>query len=160
MKTPQVIGNHEFDFNGPAGLAPYIDALQFPILGACNADTSAEPIRLNLKKWTIVNTMGLRIAIVGWITPDTPSLTGSVGKVTFKPVVESVRQCIKDLKRSKEGRKVDLIVGLSHTGYDVSWAGQGRAGQGEGRGGEERGRQSKAGGCPAVQRQLDFFDSC
>lgn len=113
------------------------------MLGACNADTSAEPIRLNLKKWTIVNTMGLRIAIVGWITPDTPSLTGSVGKVTFKPVVESVRQCIKDLKRSKEGRKVDLIVGLSHTGYDVSRAGQG-----------------KAGGCPAVQRQLDCLDSC
>ncbi|KAI8473348.1 MAG: Metallo-dependent phosphatase-like protein [Monoraphidium minutum] len=109
------LGNHEFSFPAPY-LAAYIKNLTAPMLGACNVDTSAEPaLRGLIKKWVVYKTGGYKVAALGWLTPDTKYLELNSGNVTFGDVIPSVRACVADLKRAHPD--VDLIIGMSHTGY-------------------------------------------
>lgn len=50
----QTMGNHDIDF-GPAMLGSFIGNLSFPMLGACNIDTSGEPaLRGKLKQFVVL----------------------------------------------------------------------------------------------------------
>lgn len=109
------LGNHEFSFPA-ATLKAYISNLTFPVLGACNINTSKEPsLTPLLKKFTVKQIGKYKVAIVGWITPDTSFTAANAGNFGFDPVVPSVRKCIAELK--KEHPDVHMIIGLSHTGY-------------------------------------------
>ena len=67
----QSLGNHEFD-DGVDGLVPFINNATFPIL-ASNLDLSKEK-RLdipNLKKSVVFDLDGVKVAVVGYVTPET-----------------------------------------------------------------------------------------
>jgi 5'-nucleotidase len=67
----QSLGNHEFD-DGVDGLVPFINNATFPFV-ASNLDLSKET-RLNipnLKKSVVFDLDGVKVAVIGYVTPDT-----------------------------------------------------------------------------------------
>jgi 5'-nucleotidase len=67
----QSLGNHEFD-DGVNGLVPFINNATFPIL-ASNLDLSKEPNlnRPNLLKSVVFHLGGVKVAVIGYVTPET-----------------------------------------------------------------------------------------
>ncbi|XP_013141800.1 PREDICTED: apyrase-like [Papilio polytes] len=110
------LGNHDFD-DGPTGLAPYISALNAPVVAA-NMDSTREPVLRNLyEPYVILQRGGRKIGVIGLITPDTKTLS-LTGNVEFTDPSEATRR--EAIKLTKMG--VDIIVVLSHCGYDVDVA--------------------------------------
>lgn len=102
-----VVGNHEFDF-GQKVLLERIKEARFPMLGA-NVQGLAR-----LKPYVIKTIGGIRVAIIGVVTADTPSTTNpqNVAGLKFSPPEAAVAGYLKELKG-----KADLMVVLSHLGY-------------------------------------------
>lgn len=106
-----VVGNHEFD-DGPEVLGRFIDSLPFPVLGA-NIDRSGEPRLAGLKDWVVVERGGRRIGIIGFITEETADLSSPGETIDFLPIEEVVERSLRQL----EADGVDIIIGLSHSGF-------------------------------------------
>jgi 5'-nucleotidase/UDP-sugar diphosphatase len=102
-----VVGNHEFDY-GQKVLQGRLGETHFPVLGA-----NVKGLR-GLKPYVIKDIAGLRVAVIGVVTADTPTTTHprNVAGLKFAPPDASVARCLKDLKG-----KADLVVVLSHIGY-------------------------------------------
>lgn len=102
-----VVGNHEFDY-GQKVLQERLREAHFPVLGA---NVKGLP---GLKPYVIKDIAGLRVAIIGVVTADTPISTHprNVTGLKFAPPDATVARCLKDLKG-----KADLVVVLSHIGY-------------------------------------------
>jgi len=102
-----VVGNHEFDF-GQDVLKKRILEARFPILGA-----NVEGLDL-LKPYIVKEIAGIKVAIVGVVTEDTPVSTHpkNVKGLIFLSPEETVEKYIKELKN-----QVDLIIVLSHIGH-------------------------------------------
>ncbi|KJL36833.1 MAG: multifunctional nuclease/2',3'-cyclic-nucleotide 2'-phosphodiesterase/5'-nucleotidase/3'-nucleotidase [Microbacterium sp.] len=105
------VGNHEFD-RGYADLSGRVqDAADFPYLGAnvYKAGTS-EPA---LPEYTIVDAGGLKVAVIGVITQETPSLVapGGITGLTFGDPVAAVNRVAAELAGT-----VDVIVAEYHEG--------------------------------------------
>lgn len=111
-----VVGNHEFDF-GAGILAKRISEARFPVLGANVEGLDA------LKPYVIREVGGVRVAILGVVTEDTPFATHpkNVAGLTFRPVGETVSRYLPELRS-----KADFIVVLSHLGYAADRALAGR----------------------------------
>ncbi|XP_045770767.1 apyrase-like [Maniola jurtina] len=107
------IGNHEFD-DGVAGLAPYLAALQAPIVVA-NIDTSLEPSLNGLyKPHIILERKGRRIGIIGLTTTETRT-SSNPDQVKFLDPIATVQREAQNL--TDQG--VDIILVLSHCGLPV-----------------------------------------
>ncbi|XP_037872184.1 apyrase isoform X1 [Bombyx mori] len=107
------IGNHEFD-DGPEGLAPYLSALNAPVVAA-NLDVSKEPSLQNLTKpHIVIERQGRKIGIIGLITTDTQILS-LPGNVIFTDPFEATRRETEALNE----KGVDIIILLSHCGLEV-----------------------------------------
>ena len=104
-----VVGNHEFD-SGPKVLKERMAEARFPVLGANVKGLAA------LKPYVIKNLQGVRIAIIGVVTPDTPFATHprNVAGLTFSTPESAVKQYLPVLK----GR-ADIIIVLSHCGFQA-----------------------------------------
>jgi 2',3'-cyclic-nucleotide 2'-phosphodiesterase (5'-nucleotidase family) len=104
-----VVGNHEFDF-GPKVLKERMAQARFPMLGANVKGLPA------LKPYVIKNLQGVRIAIIGVVTPDTPFTTHprNVEGLTFSTPESVVRKYLQELK----GR-ADIFLVLSHCGFQA-----------------------------------------
>jgi len=104
-----VVGNHEFDF-GPQVLKKRMAQARFPILGA---NVKGLP---GLKPYVIKNLSGVRIAIIGVVTQETPVATHprNVAGLTFSTPESAVQRCLGELKR-----RADIILVLSHCGYQA-----------------------------------------
>jgi len=104
-----VVGNHEFDF-GPKVLKERMAQARFPVLGANVQGLSA------LKPYVIKNLQGVRIAIIGVVTPDTPVTTHprNVAGLAFSTPESAVKKYLPQLK----GR-AEVIVVLSHCGFQA-----------------------------------------
>ncbi len=104
-----VLGNHEFDF-GQEVLRKRISELRFPVLGANvrGLDT--------VKPFVIKQIGGVKIAIIGVVTEDTPVTTHprNVAGLKFESAPDTVDRYVKELKK-----KADIIVVLSHIGYSA-----------------------------------------
>ncbi|XP_034946723.1 protein 5NUC-like [Chelonus insularis] len=109
------LGNHEFDL-GPKGLVPFLNNAAFPIV-ACNLDFSKEPelAATNVTKSIVLNVEGRKIAIIGYLTPDTKAISHPAN-VIFHDEIESLK---KEIKKLKNEQKVDIFIGLGHSGYEV-----------------------------------------
>ena len=111
-----VAGNHEFDF-GPEVLRKRIAEARFPVLGA-NVG-GFDPLRPHV----IREVGGVRVAILGVVTDDTPVATHprNVAGLTFHAPAETVSRHLGELRR-----RADIVVVLSHLGYgaDRKLAGQ------------------------------------
>jgi 5'-nucleotidase / UDP-sugar diphosphatase len=104
-----VVGNHEFDF-GPKVLKERTAQARFPVLGA-NVKGFA-----GLKPYVIKNLQGVRIAIIGVVTPETPVATHprNVAGLTFSTPESAVKKYLPELKR-----RADIVIVLSHCGFQA-----------------------------------------
>ena len=72
----QALGNHEFD-NGPRGLHPFLQSVNFPVVSA-NIDASMEPLINGLFSPSVIkNIEGEKIGIIGFTSKETPELATS-----------------------------------------------------------------------------------
>jgi len=102
-----VVGNHEFDF-GQEVLRERISEARFPVLGANVEGMEA------LKPYVIKELAGIKIAIVGIVTEDTPVSTHpkNVMGLRFASAEETVQRYVNFLRD-----KADILLVLSHIGF-------------------------------------------
>ncbi|KAF4521723.1 hypothetical protein B566_EDAN012171 [Ephemera danica] len=110
------IGNHEFD-DGIAGAVPYFEGLNSPLV-AVNMNASLEP-DLQGKFYPSVVIGGDRfgnhtVGVIGCITKETSDISNSED-IIFYDELETVKAEAARLK----DLGVDIIILLSHSGYDV-----------------------------------------
>jgi len=108
------LGNHEFD-DGVADLEAFSNAIEdsYPLL-ACNIDVTQEPGLKGKIKPYIIKTVGRqKIAIIGYVTPDTKDLSNT-GNVVLKDEILSIRKVVKEVRQ----KGVNIIIALGHSGYD------------------------------------------
>ncbi|HEY8612215.1 MAG TPA: metallophosphoesterase, partial [Roseomonas sp.] len=105
------LGNHEFD-NGPENLARYAANVPFPLLSA-NLDTRAEPLlRDGVSAFTVLESAGARIGVVGLTTPDTATSSSPGPNLRFTDPLEAAERAAFALRRQGVG----TVVLLSHLG--------------------------------------------
>ncbi len=105
------VGNHEFD-DGPAVLARFIKALDFPVLSA-NIDASKEPQLAGLiAPYAVLEAGGQKIGVVGYTTEETAILSSPGRNVVFNPIEPAVKAAVGEL----QARGINKIIALSHTG--------------------------------------------
>jgi 2',3'-cyclic-nucleotide 2'-phosphodiesterase (5'-nucleotidase family) len=74
----QSLGNHEFDL-GVSGLVPFMENVTFPIV-CSNLDVSNEPrLQGKFSRSTTITVGGRKIGIVGYLTPETKSISSTGG---------------------------------------------------------------------------------
>uniref|UniRef100_T1HRG2 Uncharacterized protein n=2 Tax=Rhodnius prolixus TaxID=13249 RepID=T1HRG2_RHOPR len=106
------LGNHEFD-NGVSGLVPFLQQIEIPVV-TCNLNTSAAPaltIHTALKPWHMLTVDGVKIGVIGYLTPDTKFLA-STGNVTFFDEIDSIKKYAEIAKLDG----ADLIFAVGHSG--------------------------------------------
>ncbi|MBO8448909.1 MAG: metallophosphoesterase [Bacteroidetes bacterium] len=108
------LGNHEFD-NGLDELARRIESLDFPVVCA-NYDFDHEKLGKLVKPWCILRRGGFRIGVIGVLTDLTVVVDRKIAdKMKYLDPVETVSKYADFLKNRK---KCDLVICLSHLGYE------------------------------------------
>ena len=105
------LGNHEFNW-GISTMQTILSQAQFPVLAA-NVRT-ADGEFLTGAGWTIVEREGLKVAIIGVVTPDIPIWDGGkegIDDCTFEAANTAVKAAIAEI-----GDQADLIVVSAHMG--------------------------------------------
>ncbi len=110
----QTIGNHDVE-TGQRVYDKWITETRCPLLGANVVDVQTGKPRL--QPYTIIERRGLRVAIIGLLTPAIPNwLEPELWPgLRFENMVESARKWVKVVR---EQEKADLVVGLFHSGWD------------------------------------------
>jgi len=101
------VGNHEFDF-GQEVLQKRVSEAKFPVLGA-----NVEGLDC-LRPYVIREVGGVKVAIVGLVTEETPVSTHprNVAGLKFHPPAATLARYLPELRR-----QADVVVVLSHMGY-------------------------------------------
>lgn len=109
------IGNHDFD-NGLDFLKEWVNTADYPVLGANIMDQKTGRRLEGVKPYTIIESGGARVGLIGVVTPDTPVSTRAenVEGIEFADPVETVRELQRDLKE----QGVDVVGVLSHLGAE------------------------------------------
>ena len=108
------LGNHEFD-NGVEELARRVRNLDVPVVCA-NYDFSGSPLEGLVKPYVIMKKAGKKIGVVGVLTDVSTVVAREVAEMmAYQSPVEVVNRYAAYLKDEK---KCDLVVVLSHLGYD------------------------------------------
>ena len=105
------LGNHDFDW-GVADMQKMFGTAQFSLLGQNVLDERGE--LLTGKGWTILERGGIRLAVIGVVTPNVPRLDGSgggIGDLTFEDAPEAVKRAITEI-----GDQADIIMVSAHMG--------------------------------------------
>ena len=128
--TAAALGNHEFDYGpvGPQAIAgdpgsdPFgalkarLKQARFPILAVnlYEAHSGARPAWLPNDGTAMVEAKGLKIGILGLITPSTPTTTNPVNISTLR-FGSLIPETLAAAKRLRE-RGADLVIGVAHAG--------------------------------------------
>jgi 5'-nucleotidase len=105
------LGNHEFD-HGPETTARFAQALRAPLLSA-NLDTEDEPaLRGLVRPWIAFERGGARIAVVGLITEDTPTIASPGPRLRFREAEEATERAVAEIRAAGPA----TVVLLSHRG--------------------------------------------
>lgn len=110
----QTVGNHDIE-TGHAVYDKWISEVKCPMLGANITDTrTGKPY---LKPYEIFVCDGVRVAVIGMITPAIPNwLNKQLWEgLRFENMTESAKQWIKQVKAKEHP---DVIIGLFHSGRD------------------------------------------
>jgi len=108
------VGNHEFDWS-KKDLKNMADRAKFDILGA--NISSGKPGEIgNIKPYTIKEINGVKVGILGLITPDTSEKAKgkNLEGITIGNSIETAEKYIKEMKKGG----ADLVVVLSHQGTE------------------------------------------
>lgn len=102
------LGNHEFDF-GYDSFVNIVKKMNTNVLCA-----NASPLFENTKPYVILNKNGLKIAIIGLITPETKIITmpSALGN---REIIDPV-QTLNSYKKQIMDNNPDLVILLSHCG--------------------------------------------
>jgi len=113
-----VMGNHDIEAGHPV-YDKMVKEFNFPSLAANAVKPDGNPY---FKPYTIINRGGIKIAVLGLITPKIPSWLPSKfwEGMAFEDMVVSAQKWIKIIK---EKEKPDLIVGSFHAGVDYNYGG-------------------------------------
>jgi 5'-nucleotidase len=114
------LGNHDFD-NGVDGLLTAMAEATFPFVN-CNFDMKGAPrLAQRVQPWIVKQLQGVRVGITG-VCVDFKGLVAPKNHegVVWQNPLESLKPVIKLLR---EQEKVDMVVLLSHLGYDLKGAG-------------------------------------
>ncbi len=106
-----VLGNHEFD-KGISILEQVVDAAKFPMLCANINFINNPGLNNKIQPYLIKNYGGLKIGIIGIVTDDLKTLTGSSTKIEVYDDVLTTKKYVNLIKD-----KVDFIIVLSHIGF-------------------------------------------
>ena len=113
--TAMGLGNHDFDL-GAADLADFSHQTNFDLLAANLEQSAADENQINFKASKIMEVNGVRIGIIGYITSNTPNITGpKLPTLTFLDEIESVRKEAQRLKSLQP--PIDILIALGHAGY-------------------------------------------
>jgi 2',3'-cyclic-nucleotide 2'-phosphodiesterase (5'-nucleotidase family) len=102
------LGNHEFDY-GWMQARKFIEIAKYPIVTANLANNAGE--LFTPQPYTILDVNGLRVAVIGGMTEELPTLTNpkSMGDWHPLPLVQTLRKYLPELRG-----KADLIVLVAH----------------------------------------------
>lgn len=122
------LGNHEFDY-GPAGPLSLADPkdppahrygalearrkdMEFPLLAANVRAT--EPGVPEFQGWVMMERKGVKIAVIGLATEDTPNVTQrpNVAGLAFDPPAEALRKAAEEAR----SQGAQIVVGVGHLG--------------------------------------------
>lgn len=108
------VGNHDYD-KGQEVFLDLIAAARFPVLGANVLDSASQKTVGYLKPYVVLERAGLRIGIFGLLTHYMRGMSTPehVKGLDFAREYTFGRQMVDSLK----AQKVDLIIGLLHTGF-------------------------------------------
>lgn len=112
-------GNHEFDRGWSDFADRVIPASDFGVLGANVYVKGTTTVAKPLKAYEVFDVSGLRVAYVGAVTGDLPSLVSPAGiaELTIGDPVEAVNRTIKELKDGNpQNGEADVIVVGYHEG--------------------------------------------
>jgi 5'-nucleotidase/UDP-sugar diphosphatase len=107
-----VLGNHEFDY-GQENLNKLRNMAKFAILGAnVLSERGQSPI---VRSYYTRNLHGIKVHIMGLVTDDTPVTTHprNVQNLVFADPIHTAKKVLKKLNKD------DLIIALTHLGYEV-----------------------------------------
>ena len=108
------LGNHEFD-NGMEALAGRLAELESAVVCA-NYDFSATPLADYVKPYAIVKRGGLKIGVIGVLANVADVIDSRIAaQLQFQDPAACVQKYADYLKDEK---KCDLVICLSHLGYD------------------------------------------
>ncbi|MBZ9723199.1 5'-nucleotidase C-terminal domain-containing protein [Mesorhizobium sp. CO1-1-11] len=107
------LGNHEFD-DGEAALAPFLDMIKFPVLGANVKANAQSKLGDRVKPSVVVEVGGQKIGIIGAATNDTPELASPGPNIKIEDDVKSITAEVEKLK----GEGVNKIIAVTHIGYN------------------------------------------
>ncbi len=124
------LGNHEFDY-GPVGPSPVVvepgmdpfGALRarlaqarFPILASnvYQASTGERPEWLGNPGTVLLTLRGIKVGLVGLITPTTPMVTNpvNVASLRFAPLIPETEKAVSRLR----AQGAEVVVGIAHAG--------------------------------------------
>jgi 5'-nucleotidase len=107
------LGNHEFD-HGLANLQRLLSEGHPPAI-CCNLRIPTSGKRVPwVEPWRIVDACGLRVALVGLLTPATPSITHKdAGRLIFEDPVVAITHAKEEL-----AGQYDLMIPVGHIGLD------------------------------------------
>lgn len=107
------LGNHEFD-NGVDFLANMLKNAKFDVVSA-NYDVSNTALKNTVKPYVIKNVNGIKVGIIGLnVRPNGLISDKNFEGIRFLNPIEEVNHYARILK---EDEKVDLVIALSHLGY-------------------------------------------
>jgi 2',3'-cyclic-nucleotide 2'-phosphodiesterase (5'-nucleotidase family) len=107
------IGNHEFDA-GAENLYRLDSLATFPLVSGNVIDERTGRIAEFAEPYIIREIEGVKVAIIGMTTADTPvySFPGNVEGIKFLPVEPAMRKYVQEVRE----KGADLVIGLVHLG--------------------------------------------
>lgn len=110
----QAFGNHDVE-TGHAVYDKWIGEVDCPMVGANIIDTRT--LLPYVKPYTIIQREGIRIAVLGMLTPAIPNwLNESLWSgLRFESIMESAGRWIRHLR---ENEHPDVVIGLFHSGWN------------------------------------------
>ena len=106
-----VLGNHEFNWGIPS-MKTILGRANFPML--CANVRTADGELVTGKGWTIIEKAGVKVAIIGVVTPNVPIWDGGkegIDECTYEAANTAVKAAIAEI-----GDAADLIVVAAHMG--------------------------------------------
>lgn len=109
------LGNHEFDF-GLENMAEVAKTANFPIV-CSNCDFTGTCVEGLIKPYAVIEREGLKIGVMGL----SPVIDGLVMKENIVGVkyIDAIEAANKTARLLKEDLKCDVVVCLSHLGWDL-----------------------------------------
>ncbi|OGH98743.1 MAG: hypothetical protein A2039_08505 [Candidatus Melainabacteria bacterium GWA2_34_9] len=106
------LGNHEFD-KGISGIEKMVGSAKFPFLCANIRFLNNSELQKKVKPYIIKDYNGFKVAVIGIIANDLKTLVSNSRNIEVLDSIETTKNIVKEVNS-----KVDLIVVLSHSGFE------------------------------------------